>query len=449
MSEHRKRVAIELFPCAGGMAEGFRRVGIHFDIAVELMPDHCASYEKNLGHKPWNMDARDFLRALRDGHINVDCYLLVADPPCTPWSHAGKRQGTADDRDMLVQTCEIIRLLRPDAYLIGNVPGLDEAKNLPIVQKHIGGLSDLGYCTADFARLDAAAFGVPQRRWRPFWFGHRMGTKCLQWPLPTHGDPADNRPEQLVFDAVPALVPFVTCRQALGHLDPDDIGRPVRVVRKARGDKSVTQIGEVTVRDETHAMSDADKPARTMTKNTHGDGAVVIFNDKHPATSADAPANTIRGGGDGHSAPQNVIVMNADVSQSMRIGDPNKPAKVITAKEARVGTGEANVLAWPWDRPSTTVTNGDRLPPPGHHDENSYLSFPGAIVISEKAAAILQGFPESWVFVGKTKKARWSQIGQAMPPPLAAAVAFSVKRQMEEAMGMLPITPIESARRRT
>ena len=38
----------------------------------------------------------------------------------------------------------------------------------------------------------------------------------------------------------------------------------------------------------------------------------------------------------------------------------------------------------------------------------------------------LLGFPRRWKFTGKTKKARWSQIGMAMPPPLARAVATAI-----------------------
>ncbi len=66
--------------------------------------------------------------------------------------------------------------------------------------------------------------------------------------------------------------------------------------------------------------------------------------------------------------------------------------------------------------------------PPGHHD-GSNLSAPGAVLLSERAAAVLQGFPESWTFAGATKRARWSQLGQAMPPPLAEAVARAVVEQ--------------------
>ena len=62
------------------------------------------------------------------------------------------------------------------------------------------------------------------------------------------------------------------------------------------------------------------------------------------------------------------------------------------------------------------------------------FSQPNAVVLSELAATLLQGFPESWVFSGKTKRARWSQLGQAIPPPLAEAVARSVAEQMRRAV---------------
>jgi site-specific DNA-cytosine methylase len=42
----------------------------------------------------------------------------------------------------------------------------------------------------------------------------------------------------------------------------------------------------------------------------------------------------------------------------------------------------------------------------------------------------LQGFPPGWRFEGKTKAARWAQIGMAMPPALAAVVARAVRRAL-------------------
>lgn len=77
---------LELFPCSGGMAEGFRRAGITFSHAFDYDADACNSYERNLGHRPVRMDVRDLLRMVWGGWRPGPIRLLVADPPCTPWS---------------------------------------------------------------------------------------------------------------------------------------------------------------------------------------------------------------------------------------------------------------------------------------------------------------------------------------------------------------------------
>lgn len=313
---------LELFGCSGGMAEGFRRAGITFDFCFDLDPDACASYATNLGHAPIQIDVRDLLRMARAGWSPGPIELLVADPPCTPWSRAGKRKGLEDERDLLAETCELISILRPRAYLIANVPGLDDGTHLSVVQRLIGGLWTHGYCVADFARLDAADFGVPQHRHRPFWFGHRGG-ECLTWPARTHGA-SEGRQTCLIEP----LRPWVTCREALGHLPLKDLGRPVRLRWKAY---DAARGG--------HRPSDAASPARTLTRNTNGDGALLLSSEQR--------------------------------------------------------------------------------------------SHPNAVLLSERAKAILQGFPEGWHFSGQTKGSRHAQIGMAMPPPLGEAVARRIARWLE------------------
>jgi site-specific DNA-cytosine methylase len=85
--------------------------------------------------------------------------------------------------------------------------------------------------------------------------------------------------------------------------------------------------------------------------------------------------------------------------------------------------------AWPWDRPSTTVLNDERIPPPGHHS-GSYMS--EGVKLSERARLILQGFPEGWQLLAPTKTGRSSMLGQAMPPPLAEAVARATIEQARD-----------------
>ena len=128
----------ELFGCSGGMAEGFRRAQIPITWSVDWDADACESYASNLGHAPIQMDVRDLLRLLEGGWRPPPLDLLVADPPCTPWSTAGRKRGLDDPRDMLRPTIAIIELLKPRAYLIGNVPGLQHA-NAWVARQGSGG----------------------------------------------------------------------------------------------------------------------------------------------------------------------------------------------------------------------------------------------------------------------------------------------------------------------
>src|SRR5690349_23909691 len=195
------------------MSLGFRRAGIEFDLCFDMDADACDSHEANLGIRPVRVDVRDLLRMVRSGWSAGSVSLLVADPPCTPWSRAGRRLGTADERDCLGTTVNLIRALRPERYLIGNVPGLEDSTNWPVVQRLLAPLEREGWCMTDFATLDAADFGVPQHRVRPFWFGHHGGP-CICWPAPTHCDPVLARSAHL--PGIEPMAPWVTCRDALG-----------------------------------------------------------------------------------------------------------------------------------------------------------------------------------------------------------------------------------------
>ncbi len=403
--------AIELFGCAGGMAEGFRRARVEFDMVFDFDPNACESYARNLGHRPIQMDVRDLLRMAELGWRPTEPIdLLVADPPCTPWSCAGKRRGTDDDRDMLLQTIRLIEILTPTAYVIGNVPGLDNAQNMiEVMQPALRKLTQAGYCTADFVRLNAADFGVPQMRIRSFWFGHRSGD-CIRWPAPTHSQINGSL-------GIDQRKPWVTCRDALGHLPPDELGRPVRLRWKDDSDHQPTNPNSdgALLADPTHNCH-VDRPARVQTSRGCRRESILMVNERHPSSETDKSALTIPA-----SAPSNggsVLTAHPRHPNSQI----DEPARTVTTQAA--GTGGARVLERPWDRPSTTVTQDNRIGGPGHHEDGG--QYTDGVVLSERARAILQGFPESWVFVGKTKKARDSQIGQAMPPPLAHAVGNSV-----------------------
>jgi site-specific DNA-cytosine methylase len=393
--------ALEFFSGSGGMAEGFRRAGVEFDLAVDRDADACDAYKKNLGKRPVRVDIRDLTRlGVLGGAWPAQLALLVADPPCAPWARAGKRRGLDDPRDMLAATVDRIAQWKPLCWLIGNMPGLDDAPNAGALQRTLGRLLNHDYCM-DYASLDAADYGVPQHCVRPFWFGHPIGTACIAWPMPTHGSSR----RQLQIAGI-ELAPLVTVRQALARLSVAELGKPIRVrmgaARHVHPLSELARTGGTILSGQPnncgnalalgcgdHRPSDLDAPARTLTCNTHSDGA-LIAHMKHP------------------------------------MNEPNAPSYTITRKGCGLGAQGACVVTWPWDRPSTTLTTRDSVSPFGRSAARGASQSANAIKLSERAALIRQGFPDDWTAVGKTKAARWAQIGQAVPPQLAAAVARSV-----------------------
>lgn len=391
---------IEIFACSGGLAEGFRRAGLTVDMAFDRDPDACDSYERNLGTRPIQLDVRDLLRMARAGWSPGPVDLLLADPPCTPWSRAGKMRGLADERDVLRETAELIALLRPRAYLIGNIPGLQDANALHVVQDVIGGLARFGYCVTDFCTLDAADFGVPQRRVRPFWYGH-CGGGHIRWPAPTHADPADLAHPTL--PGVERLHPWVTCREALAGLPVEQLGRPVAIGPKpsAPGRQKPAQ-GSRT--------GDPDAPGATLTSKQARVGA-----------------------GEAHvlAWPFNKLTTN----RKHPINEPDLPSRTVMTKGDSRGAVGASAMTWPWPRPSTAIcAETPKIGAAGRSGSHGDPQGANAIVLSEQAAAILQGFPPGWVFSGKTKRARWEQIGQAVP----VAVARALGRSVAEAIAAMP-----------
>ncbi len=402
-------MAIEFFPCAGGMAEGFRRAGIDFDLAFDKSKDACDSYEKNMGHRPIQIDIHELLAVARSGW-RPDCWLIVADPPCTPWSSGGKRKGLADPRDCMHATVELIKILRPLCYLIGNVPGLEHTGNEAALAETIGSLTSAGYCTADAVVLDAADFGVPQHRVRPFWFGHRRGTPCITWPAATHGPPSRNV-------GLPGidLLPWVTAGEALRGIPDALLGRRCRVAEHGRAHPNDVR---------------PDAPARTQNANPEGCSVLRLplgGSGKTKTTSADKPTRAVTAS---ETRAGNVLKTHP----RHPLSSAGAPARTQTTAAGGGAKGDVMLVTGTWldDRPSLTVTadRQGRMANPGANSRKKgdglKRTFDNAIVLSELARARLQSFPDGWHFCGKHKNIRNAQIGMAMPPPMAHAVANSI-----------------------
>lgn len=215
--------SVELFSGAGGLALGVAQAGFDHEAVVEWDGDACRTIRENqqrgfepVAHWPlFESDVRQFDFSI----ISEGLELLAGGPPCQPFSLGGKHQGYQDNRDMFPEAGRAVREIQPQAFLFENVKGLlrdsfskyfeyillqltypeisqkkmeDWSEHLSRLERyHTRGQHDGLFYRVVFRLLNAADYGVPQRRERVFIVGFRCDQN-LPWsfPKPTHSQEA-------------------------------------------------------------------------------------------------------------------------------------------------------------------------------------------------------------------------------------------------------------------
>lgn len=315
--------AVELFAGAGGLAMGVAGAGFKTVAAVEWNRYCCDTIRENQnrGLRPltrWPLLEKD-VRTMNFRGLKSGVEFVSGGPPCQPFSLGGRHRGRDDHRDMFPQAVRAIRELRPRAFLFENVKGLtrrafgnyfesirlqlthpdltrktDEtwASHLARLQAHHtrGGRGNPDYRVVTQV-LNAADFGVPQRRERVFFVGVRADLE-VQWsfPRPTHSsaallwDQAQTgdywerhaiaRAERAVLDKPrgrhkvplekPTTFPWRTVRDAIADL-PDPQQEPEAAALYAN---HCFQTGARAYAG--HTGSCLDEPAKTLKAGVHG-----------------------------------------------------------------------------------------------------------------------------------------------------------------------------------
>ena len=174
------------FICGGGSTMGYKLAGFNHLGGVEIDPPIADVYKTN--HSPkhlFNMDIREFnkLIDLPTELYNLD--ILDGSPPCSTFSMAGSREkawgkekvfreGQAKQSldDLVFVYCDAIIKLQPKVFLLENVKGIIQG-NAKVYSKNIvKKMTDAGYNVQVFC-LNAASMGVPQKRERVFFIGHK------------------------------------------------------------------------------------------------------------------------------------------------------------------------------------------------------------------------------------------------------------------------------------
>jgi DNA (cytosine-5)-methyltransferase 1 len=369
--------SIEICAGAGGQAVGLHNAGFDHRALVEWDPHAVATLRANVGDWPgWDqekadairpMDVKDFLESDVRKNLGLkpgELDLLAGGVPCPPFSLAGHRLGPDDERDLFPAALDIIDALRPKAVMIENVRGILEPPEFFI-----------DYRISILDRLRRLGYLVPEI------------------------DSSHSATEQ-----------DIVMRSVWRRLDASDFGVPQlrpRAILVAIH-KNAVQPGSpqfrwpvkikgtpVTVHAVLHESMEA-RCRKFWDKNLHGQPAgpgektgQKIYEDWEKAVSGKPVAPTLVGGSRKHGG--------ADLGPTR--------AKRAWRDLGVDGMGIAN-------DPEDCVPERDLFRPDGP-------------MLTVAQAAMIQGFPEDWKFQGR-KTARYRQVGNAFPPPVAEAVGRAI-----------------------
>lgn len=170
-----KPTAIDLFCGCGGLTVGLKKAGFRVLGAVDVDPLSIETYKANhRSVKVWEMDIRklDPTELFKKLHLKKgELDLLAGCPPCQGFSTMRTLNGAViveDPRnDLLLEFQRFVEALLPRAVMLENVPGLADDERFTVFLKRMKTLGYIGEPTI----LNAADYGVPQRRRRLIYLG--------------------------------------------------------------------------------------------------------------------------------------------------------------------------------------------------------------------------------------------------------------------------------------
>lgn len=220
--------SLELFAGAGGLALGTSLAGFQHEAVLELDIDACRTIRENQerGLRPaaeWPLVEPTDITTFDFSALQAEPDLVSGGVPCQPWSLGGKHRGFRDERNLFPHVVQIVRMLQPKAILIENVKGLtrkvfanyfayithqirypeieqrlgetwtDHLRRLE--QHHTAGRTDGLHYHLVYRLMNAANFGVPQKRERVFIIAFRSDLG-VHWSFP----PETHSHDALLYD---------------------------------------------------------------------------------------------------------------------------------------------------------------------------------------------------------------------------------------------------------
>lgn len=382
-------IGIDLFAGAGGLSLGFEQAGFDVAAAIDVDPVHCAVHKFNFpgtGIVPQSVEGLTgdaIRRAAGIGDRPIDC--VFGGAPCQGFSLIGQR-ALDDPRNKLARDfVRIVAELDARTFVFENVKGLTLGKHRQMLDELVSEFAAAGYTVrTPWKVLNAGNYGTPQHRERLILIGARKDERLPDYPEPTTNIRGKRQ-------RIEGLVEGPSCADALGDL-PD-------------ADRFRTLIASDAVTTSAYGQpSPYAAELRCLSNDAWHYGYARDWNPEVLTSSARTEHTEISRGRFADTAPGTV----EPISRFFKL-----PRNSVS-NTLRAGTDGAR--------------GAFTSPRPIHY------RYARCITVREMAR--LHGFPD-WFRFNVTKWHGARQIGNAVPPPLARAIAGCII----EALGVKPSRP--------
>jgi DNA (cytosine-5)-methyltransferase 1 len=323
--------SVELFAGAGGLAIGMANAGFKHAAVIEWDHDACETFRENQrlhahaveGWPLFEGDVRDF----DYGKILKDVVVVSGGPPCQPFSLGGKHRGFRDERDMFPEAVRAVRELRPRAFIFENVKGLlretfasyfeyvllqlghpsfvrkkgeswqDHRTRL---ERHHTAKRERSEYNVVFRLLNAANYGVPQRRERVFLVGFRSDLDA-KWSFPEA-----NHSEDALLHAKWITGTYWDEHKIARRNRPMLEPRQERRIARLRADYGDDAQRWRTVRDAIRGLPDPERLKVSGVAN-HAVNPGARSYPGHTGSPLDEPAKTLKAGDHGVPGGENML----------------------------------------------------------------------------------------------------------------------------------------------
>lgn len=443
-SKERLPEVIDLFSGCGGLALGFQKAGFRISHGIEIMQSAVETASYNL-HWRYGEESSHICGDITK--MNPDIFkdligpngcIVIGGPPCQAYSLAGRaklrslgeeRINTKDKRGYLYQDFLRFALeLNAKAIIMENVPEATNfgGKNIPQTVCDI--LERNGY-SAFWTILNAADFGTPQIRERIFIIAiSNAENTSIDLPVPSNCSPDNKKtPNQQRFDSFSECgyfrIPIEAPKEANPWITVGEAILDLPVLFPSAQTRYNLNKTDMVMAYKTEPQNEYQK----LMRNWYGHDIGLVTGNSFRKTLRDFPIFAKMNQGDDYKqASQIADKLLIDACRARGVSATASSQEYLKLEKAIVPPYDRDNFTSKWqklceDKPSHTIVAHLSV------DTYSHIHPVEPRGISVREAARLQSFPDGFLFQCAMGDA-YKQIGNAVPPLLAEAIANSVKK---------------------